>query len=53
MGLELYSHKVWMLVIKNMSMENNLINMKGASKAFIALVDAVSRGIGVLYEPLI
>ena len=32
-------------------MENNLINMKGASKAFIALVDAVSRGIGVLYEP--
>lgn len=34
-----------------MSMENNLINMKGASKAFIALIDAVSRGIGTLYEP--
>ena len=51
MGLELYCHRVWMLVIKNMSMENNLINMKGASKAFIALIDAVSRGIGVLYEP--
>lgn len=32
-------------------MENNLINMKGASKAFIALIDAVSRGIGTLYEP--
>ena len=25
--------------------------MKGASKAFIALIDAVSRGIGTLYEP--
>lgn len=32
-------------------MENNLINLKGASKAITALIDAVSRGIGTLYEP--
>lgn len=32
-------------------MSNSLINTEGVSKAFIALVDAVSRGIGTLYEP--
>lgn len=32
-------------------MSVSLINTEGASKAFIALIDAVSRGIGTLYEP--
>lgn len=33
-------------------MENNLINLKIDSKAIAALIDAVSRGIGTLYEPI-
>lgn len=32
-------------------MSVSLISTEGASKAFIALIDAVSRGIGTLYEP--
>lgn len=32
-------------------MENNLINLKDVSKPVEALIDALSRGIGVLYEP--
>lgn len=32
-------------------MENNLINLKDVSKPIVALIDALSRGVGVLYEP--
>lgn len=32
-------------------MENSLINLHGASEIAIALIDAVSRGVGTLYEP--
>lgn len=33
-------------------MENNLINFKGTSKVVTTLIEAVSRGIGTLYEPI-
>lgn len=33
-------------------MENNLINLKDVSKPIIALIDALNRGVGVLYEPI-
>lgn len=32
-------------------MDINLVNLEEPSKAIIALIDAVSRGIGTLYEP--
>lgn len=32
-------------------MENNLINLKDVSKPIVALIDALKRGVGVLYEP--